>query len=457
MRLKKALQINQDVNLKQAHNLWRDGDFYRSKKRVFTVIQMIIFSRQVAEKGYVYNIFEANVYHHQIVNYDENLNGNQMWSDFQKSWENFKNLEMEKIHLIFDSRKVWEIDNCQEECCDNAKKFIKTFGPSELVRSLSIRTQVHPLYENLFYLMSEHKYTPWGSIVGRQCDGLILDYKNDFEIVCFPGNRIFVNDSEPLSVIDWNNSSVYDWMDGHMLTLFFHAGVWNLSSLHSPDASTLFVIDGTEKTESEIFWQIFSEKNYELPTNTDQCYTWELLHKDLRNYVLHTESDLILARVFDKSLGRELHISEFSHRSWKVRQVVGRKQKVLELEDLLKNESKFGFVVQDDHNFTSVIVMSKLMKNLYKIEKMHDEDLPMVEHLLVQTLAEFYFHPIIQNYPQNHSYHTFLDVKSKFDLLAMHVDDCSKKLENITNFKELVEVFFPSPMRKFTMTQKETK
>jgi hypothetical protein len=40
MRLRRALLTNQEVNLRQARGLWRDGEHYKSKKRCVGIIQI---------------------------------------------------------------------------------------------------------------------------------------------------------------------------------------------------------------------------------------------------------------------------------------------------------------------------------------------------------------------------------------------------------------------------------
>lgn len=84
------------------------------------------------------------------------------------------------------------------------------------------------------------------------------------------------------------------------------------------------------------------------------------------------------------------------------------------------------------------------MHNLLLCEKHHAEDLRKVEHIFVQTIARYYFDPIIQNYPTHHNtYSTFCHVKEKLEGLASVVDDALAQMESVKEFKEFVAVCFP--------------
>lgn len=50
-KLKKALGLNTEVNLRQAKGFWRDGDIRKSKKRVFYVLQIVTLMTQLVQHG----------------------------------------------------------------------------------------------------------------------------------------------------------------------------------------------------------------------------------------------------------------------------------------------------------------------------------------------------------------------------------------------------------------------
>jgi hypothetical protein len=81
------------------------------------------------------------------------------------------------------------------------------------------------------------------------------------------------------------------------------------------------------------------------------------------------------------------------------------------------------------------------MKNLLLVEKHFEEDPPKVEHLLVQTVARYFYDPILQDYPQhNKTYSTFLHIKEKLEELAVKVDTALGELSHISDFRVFVEV-----------------
>lgn len=79
---KRALSINSQVNLNQAAALWRHGEVYKSRKRIFFVLQMTIFATQLVLSGRIYDFWEEPNKLRPLL-FDDALDS---WVKFDKVW-----------------------------------------------------------------------------------------------------------------------------------------------------------------------------------------------------------------------------------------------------------------------------------------------------------------------------------------------------------------------------------
>eukprot|EP01127_Copromyxa_protea_P012201 TRINITY_DN3152_c0_g1_i1.p1 TRINITY_DN3152_c0_g1~~TRINITY_DN3152_c0_g1_i1.p1 ORF type:complete len:479 (-),score=78.61 TRINITY_DN3152_c0_g1_i1:241-1677(-) len=281
MKLRRALFTNQEVNLRQAKTLWRDADYYRAKKRVFVVFQMINFSIQILQKGTVYDRYQPNHYFNQFLNFHEE-EVNFEWSEFQSTWEFQKECDLAEFNQFVQKVFTWEERIVQEGKGSITQKFILEFTEPSLRTLLSVYMTDCADFPNLLHLMHSLEYTPWISKVGKECSGLILDRDNDYKVVCYPLHRLDDHEYEHAPKINWSRATdliFFEWYDGYTITMYFYNGKWHVGSQKSPDGSHKLMCypDCDERTESELFWELFTKKGWSLP--------------DIYTIVLHMDDD----------------------------------------------------------------------------------------------------------------------------------------------------------------------
>lgn len=88
--------------------------------------------------------------------------------------------------------------------------FLKEKSLKELQKTFKLRVNKHPRYPNLLQFHYSQYGSPMKSPIVQECRGLILDEKNNWNIVAFPYSKFF-NYLEPEAVsLDWSKITVYE-------------------------------------------------------------------------------------------------------------------------------------------------------------------------------------------------------------------------------------------------------
>ena len=113
----------------------------------------------------------------------------------------------------------------------------------------------------------------------RECRGIVLDTKKNFSVVAMAYEKFFNLHEKYFdpSNFNWSDFRVYEKLDGSICTLYYYGNEWHIASSSTPNSSG--TLSG-QTTQSQLFWQIWKELNYKLPSDTNLCYTFELMSKD---------------------------------------------------------------------------------------------------------------------------------------------------------------------------------
>jgi hypothetical protein len=106
---KRALSINSQVNVNQAASLWRHGDEYRSRKRIFFVLQMTIFASQLALTGRIYDFWEEPNALRPIL-FNDQL---KTWEAFAAVWRPIFDRLVDRFISIRNAYRIRELDLLQ--------------------------------------------------------------------------------------------------------------------------------------------------------------------------------------------------------------------------------------------------------------------------------------------------------------------------------------------------------
>lgn len=307
-KLKKALLVNQDVNLKQARNIWRDGEIYRCKKRVFFVVQMIVLSKQIATCGKIHDFYEANSYYKQIVS--------QEWAD----WNQFSGFFLPLKEKLIDEFKAlinkpmeWEANFTPDPGTTITQEYVSSRGLKLMHYELSIESLVHPKYNSLVHLRPSEEFTPWLSKLAVECNGMILEIPSDlqtsnsqnssppqtkqiFPIRCLGPPKLFnflVTDtksgeklsktqkppkkqrSEQNSIYSDPELKFHEMLDGKHVSLFWFNGEWMISTTLTPCGDELVdcggnLQDGKDKFEPSQLFDLPQKPENSEPSETPE-------------------------------------------------------------------------------------------------------------------------------------------------------------------------------------------
>lgn len=101
---KRALTINSQVNLTQAYSLWRDGEEYKARKRVFFVCQMTIFATQLVATNTIFDWWnEANSLRPILFNAELKT-----WEAFLKVWRPIYDFLVERFIELRNAYRLYE-------------------------------------------------------------------------------------------------------------------------------------------------------------------------------------------------------------------------------------------------------------------------------------------------------------------------------------------------------------
>lgn len=238
--------------------------------------------------------------------------------------------------------------------------------------------------------------------------GLILDENDNWNIVSYPYDRFFNYGEKNSAKLDFANKqyTAYEKLDGSLMILYYYNGNWHVSTSGTPDASGK--VNKIGKTFRELFWETFNSEGYELPTQTNICFMFELCLRDSPIVVPYPEDSLMLhgARYLT---GEEINPNQFADKFRIVKNKPITKDDFEKLKvsvhDLNYNEGE-GFIICGD-DFSRVKLKSK------KYIFIHDGLSVVVKSIKSGYVNHKTFVMVHDNYNEIVTY--FPEFKAKFD------------------------------------------
>jgi hypothetical protein len=142
----------------------------------------------------------------------------------------------------------------------------------------------------------------------KECRGIILDERNGFLPICAPFFKFFDYDDPKADRIDWKTARVLEKIDGSLIKVWNHKGVWCIStnkSLNAQSAST----NNNEDTFYNIFqkaWTATGKKFKDL--NPEYTYMFEVVSPQSRVVVPYKETKLYHTGTRNNKTLQELHL-----------------------------------------------------------------------------------------------------------------------------------------------------
>jgi len=181
------------------------------------------------------------------------------------------------------------MSNLQERLRQDTKNKITL---DKTCKNLFIKAARHTKYPNLVLFKYKNITVNFRNPCTRQARGIIMDENNDWNIVSYPYDKFFNYGEKNAATIDWNNIKIYEKLDGCLMILYYYDNSWQVSSSGRPDANGKTNIQ--EMSLAEAFWEVWNYLGYNLPTNTDLCYIFELLSDKQPVKIKYPNNDLYL-------------------------------------------------------------------------------------------------------------------------------------------------------------------
>lgn len=229
------------------------------------------------------------------------------------------------------------------------REYLKEHGLAKLAATFNIKVSRHEEFSNLVLLKYDQLLSPMHEIICQECRGLILDEADEWRIVAAPFWKFFNYGESNAAAIDWNTARVYEKLDGSLMSLYWYAGEWRVSSSGKPDASgPMGTLAGT--TMAECFWNTWRNLGYELPGSLwhGTTFMFEFMTPWNRVVVPHREARITLIGVRRDCLAEDFP-EHYKHWGWQIVPTyeIGTAEGVLEAAQELRPLDSEGYVVCD--------------------------------------------------------------------------------------------------------------
>jgi len=142
----------------------------------------------------------------------------------------------------------------------------------------------------------------------RECRGIILDETDDYKPVCVPFFKFGNYGESYADTVDWNTARVQEKIDGSLIKVWCHKGVWRVSTNKTIDAESARTNDNKD-TFMNIFLEAWKRTNKQFSElNPDYTYMFELVSPETRIVIPYSETKLYHIGTRDNHTLRELRI-----------------------------------------------------------------------------------------------------------------------------------------------------
>jgi T4 RnlA family RNA ligase len=187
--------------------------------------------------------------------------------------------------------------------------------PASIEGMTFVKSKRHPKYPNLVMFKYDMINSPMNNPLVQECRGIILDEAKNWEVVARPFDKFFNYGEGHAAEIDWSTAKVQEKLDGSLMIMYWHDGMWQIASSGLPDAGG--AINNYTTTFAELFWKTWNDNGYELPDYSYQNFTFmfEMMTPYNRVVVPHKECKLTLIGIRHKD-GHEMPVDAFAGQDW---------------------------------------------------------------------------------------------------------------------------------------------
>jgi len=359
------------------------------------------------------------------------------------------------------------------------QKFLQNNTLSALNSKYGIRVSLHKDFSNLHCFKYNMIESPMSVPLVREARGLILDSENDWAVVSYPYQKFFNAGEGYAAKIDWASAVSLDKLDGSLMTLYHYNDEWRVATSGMADADGSIHPMLVDITFKKLFWKIWEEMGYKLPTNTDECYMFEMMTKYNRVVCQYNEDKIVFHGARNIKTHQELPYTYGKELGWEIVKAfpittLSELFKACKLMNPINNE---GFVVVDKY-FNRIKVKSpqyvaislakegmsakRLMTILFTNET--DEFLSYFpEFAEVYGKLKTYYHSILQDLEKVYAENKAIKIDKEFAIaICKHQFKAAlfNKRRYNNSFKSYfsegnIKSFIPVFMKGIKMTEKD--
>lgn len=311
------------------------------------------------------------------------------------------------------------------------QKYLLAKGLESLSNKFSISCKRHKKYPNLVQLKYSQLESKMSKRIVQECRGLILDEANDWAIVCYPFDKFFNYSESNAAKLNWNNSEIFEKLDGSLMMLYFYDNQWIVASSGLPDATGY--VKNQDYTLKDLFWKIWQEEKYEMPKDVSSCYMFEMTDPSTKILVPYEKGSITLIGARNLKSLKEYSIDEVANKEW--RKV--KRYPLKSLEELVEdckglNPMKCeGFVVCDNE-FKRVKMKSP---QYVKLNLLHGADEKLTDRYLIDIIQanegdEFLVY--FENYRSRYN-----ELKIKYQNLIVELEKLYKEVKDMEDRREI--------------------
>ena len=142
----------------------------------------------------------------------------------------------------------------------------------------------------------------------RECRGFILDEADGYQPVCVPFFKFGNYGESYADDIDWNTARVQEKIDGSLIKVWYHRGVWRVSTNNTINAESAKT-NINEDTFLNIFQKAWAHTGKQFnELNPGHTYMFELVSPQTRVVIPYSETKLYHIGTRDKYTLQELHV-----------------------------------------------------------------------------------------------------------------------------------------------------
>ena len=254
--------------------------------------------------------------------------------------------------------------------------------------SLKIIESDKPVYENLVLLRYNQLDSKFSEKICRECRGLILE-KGTWKVVRMAFTKFFNLGEFYAAPIAWESAVATSKEDGSLISLYYYADEWRVSTMGMMDAETASIPEYGRTETCQTFADLFRTtiKKYEFNLNEldkDCTYTFELCSKFNKTVVSYDTPQIFLTHIRNNKTLEEIPIHDKLSGIPKPEEYHLNSEK--EYSELVNKfgPNREGIVVKDKYN-NRVKIKTGLYMSLFSTVTNHELSLTNATKMVLQN------------------------------------------------------------------------